>query len=321
MGRVADRLRPTSQRAPEAAARGSGVRAAFFLVMAAVAAVGAGVLFTRHLERSSKTVETRRVVVAAVDLPVATTLRSEVLTTVQWPAAHVPANSFEDPEALAGKVVRVGILKGEAVLGPRLVSGEAGHGLAAILPPEMRAVSVRVDDVVGVAGFIHPGDSVDVIVTMKPFESGDAPSTSKVILQNIKVLAVGKEIDRKDKKLDKAVPVTVATLMVNSEDSERLALASARGKILLALRSGADVEEVETPGIVPAVLLEGTPALVARAEREARAQAQPKQARPVARPRPAPARPAAAPAPQQEVEILRGDLFEKRHFTNQEPKP
>ena len=100
--------------------------------------------------------------------------------------------------------------------------------MSALLPPGMRAAAVRVDDVVGVAGFIHPGDTVDVIATMR-HESGNSTS-AKVILQRIKVLAVGKELDQRSKSQDKVVQATVATLMVDAEESERLALAAAQGR-------------------------------------------------------------------------------------------
>ncbi|HET9553277.1 MAG TPA: Flp pilus assembly protein CpaB [Anaeromyxobacteraceae bacterium] len=168
-----------------------------------------------------------------------------------------------------------------------------------MLAPGMRAVAVRVDDVVGVAGFVHPGDSVDVIATIR-LDGGNAVTSSKVILQNIKVLAVGKELDQRAKGPDKVVQATVATLQVDAPQSERLALASVQGKLLLSLRSSADVEVVPTSGMTASALL----ALPAP-------QAAPARPAPT---RVAQAAPPAAPKAEPSVEILRGELFERRSF-------
>jgi pilus assembly protein CpaB len=277
-----------------------------FLVRAVVAAVATAVLFTRYVElqTAAARVPTTPVVVAAVDLPAATTLRAEALAVVQWPSSSVPEGAAAEGSSLVGRVVAVQTAKGEPILPSRLASADAGRGLAAILPEGMRAVAVRVDDVVGVAGFIHPGDSVDVIVTMKPSEGAGALPTSKIILQNVRVLAVGKEVERKERNMDRSMPATVATLMVNSEESEMLALAAAKGQLLLSLRSGIDEELVETPGIVPPKLL----ASVLPPVDEKASSAKPTVRRVVLR-APEPKKPE-----RQVVEILRGDLFERRDF-------
>jgi pilus assembly protein CpaB len=234
--------------------------------------------------------------VAAVDLPVGTELRAEHLRPVEWPSSSAPEGAFTDPAALEGKVVSVRLVKGEPVLLVKLAG--SGVGLSALLPPGMRAAAVRVDDVVGVAGFIHPGDTVDVIATIR--HEGGNNTSSKVILQRIKVLAVGKELDQRSRSTDKVVPATVATLMVDAEESERLALAAAQGKILLTLRSGADIEVVATRGVTPASLLATSADLKP-------ATPGPVRGRVVRREK--------APEKGGEVvEILRGDMFEKRDF-------
>ena len=199
------------------------------------------------------------------------------------------------------------MVKDEPFLLTKLSGSEAGRGLSALLPAGMRALAVRVDDVVGVAGFLHPGDNVDVIATLRP-EGGHGVTSSKVILQDIRVLAVGKELDQRPKGGDKVVPATVATLMVDSEQSERLALAAVQGKILLTLRSGADREVVPTRGVTPLTLLAGDGGAVlasASVRRPARA-------------RPAPVVEQVRPA--ESVEILRGDMFERRNFQQKETK-
>jgi pilus assembly protein CpaB len=304
------------RRAAERGPKRSGLRAAIFLAFALVAAVGTALVLTRYLEArtAAARVPTVKVVVAALDIPLATALRSEALDVVDWPAASRPERAASDPTTVVGRVAVTPILKGEPILEAKLASSEAGNGLAALLPEGMRAVAVRVDDVVGVAGFVHPSDNVDVIVTMKPRDDAESPTVSKIILQNIRVLAVGKEVTHGERNLDKAIPATVATLMVDSDQSERLALASTRGKILLSLRSRLDIADVDTDGMIPPVLLAGATA----ATPPVAASKPPAHARAASRARrqpPPPVETASPPPPQkQTVEVIRGDLFEKRDF-------
>jgi pilus assembly protein CpaB len=297
------------RRAQVGASRRSASRAIAFLVLALTAAVAAAVVFTRYMDESfqSTKVPVRNVVVAAVDLQLGTILAPDMLSIVAWPQASVPAGTFEDALKLKDRVVTTRTMKGEPVLESRLANSEAGNGLAAVLTPGTLAVAVRVNDVVGVAGFVHPGDSVDVIVTMRPKENSDAPHMSKIILQNIKVLAVGKQLDRNDKTARTPLPATVATLMVTPEEAERLALASSRGEILLALRSSLDQEMSETTGVVPQILLTGSGAsLPVRTRPATTANAKGT---------------AVVPPPEGEVvEILRGDMFEKRRFEEKKEK-
>lgn len=297
------------KRAAERGPRRTALRVVLFLIIAAGAATLAAVILTRYVEArtAAARIPTQPVVVAAVELPEATTLRAEALTVVQWPSSTVPEGTSPDPAKLVGRVVRSKLLKGEPVLEARLAATDAGHGLAAILPAGMRAVAVRVDDVVGVAGFVYPGDTVDVIVTIKPQENV-GNSTSKIILQNVPVLAVGKQLERNDRSLDKAVSATVATLMVDSDQSEKLALAASRGQILLTLRSGVDKELVDTRGATASTLLTGHASAV---------EPPPQTAAAPAKPAPHVRRVARAPEPPKErqvVEILRGDMFERRDF-------
>lgn len=277
--------------------RGTGLRAAAFLAVALAAAVASALLLTRYMEARTAAyrIPTVKVVVADVELPVGTELRAENLRAVDWPEASRPEGSFPDSAQLLGKVVAARLVRFEPILSGKLAGGSGG-GLAALLPPGMRAVAVRVDDVVGVAGFIHPGDSVDVIATLRA-DGGAGVTSSRVILQNIRVLAVGKELDARAKG-DKVVPATVATLMVEPDESERLALAATQGKILLTLRSAQDVALVETTGVNPSALLGSAraPQVTARRGPTRRVEA------------------AQAPKPGDVVEILRGDLFEKRNF-------
>ena len=286
-------------KAADLGSRRYGLRAALFLAVALVAAVGSALLLTRYMEvrTAASRVPTELVMVAQADIAVGTELRAEILRAVEWPAASVPEGAFKDAQALEGKMVAVRVYKGEPILAALLAGADAGKGLSALLPPGMRAAAVRVDDIVGVAGFIHPGDSVDVIVTMRA-EGGSGVPAARVILQNIRVLAVGKDLDVQTKTLEKALPATVATLLVTAEQSERLALAATQGKLLLTLRGSADTEIVETKGASPSGLL----AVQTPAPRPA-----PRVA-PRATPAPTP------PKPREVVEVIRGDLFERRDF-------
>ena len=150
------------------------------------------------------------------------------------------------------------VLAQQPLLPGMLAAKNAGSGLAALIPSNMRAIAVRVDDVVGVAGFIHADDRVDVLVTMRPTYQG-AESTTKVFLQNIKVLAVGQEVDTADKTRLHATPATVATLLVSPQDAERLVLAQTEGRIMLTLRSWTDSLPVDTNGASASGLVGGGP--------------------------------------------------------------
>jgi pilus assembly protein CpaB len=280
--------------------RRTGLRAALFLALAVLAAVGSALLLTRYMDARTEAVRvpTVGVVVAAAELPAGTELQAEHLRVVRWPESSRPEGAFEAAAPLLGKVVGARIYRSEPILPGRLAS--ARGGLSALLPAGMRAAAVRVDDVMGVAGFIHPGDAVDVIVTLRP-EAGRAATSSKVILQNIRVLSVGAELDGESRRDGGAARrdapgATVATLQVDAEQSERLALAAAQGKLLLTLRSAADAELVATKGMTPAALLE-----LPRSE--------PPPPKPVTR--------VIVREPEKKadvVEILRGDLWERRNF-------
>jgi pilus assembly protein CpaB len=199
------------------------------------------------------------------------------------------------------------------VLRAKLVVAGPRSGLATIVPEGMRAVAVRVDDVVGVAGFVRPGDRVDVLVTMKPRE--DAPFVARIVLQNVQVLAVGKDLDLKEKDAKEAKPVTVATLIVTSEESERLALSTDRGHILLALRGIGDQELAEARGITPPIMMLSSPPEPQKPQPPVVARTRGR--RDVVRPQPAPVPVPVARENRQVIEVIRGDLYEKRAFQTQ----
>src|SRR5262245_3790639 len=158
-------------------------------MFALVAGPGTALLLARYLDKrgGGQTVAIAGVVVAGTDLPLAAKLRVEDLKVLEWPADHLPPGAVTDPKELVGRVLISRVLAMQPILPGMLAAKNAGSGLAALIPSNMRAIAVHVDDVVGVAGFIHADDRVDVLVTMRA-ANGAMGSTTKVFLQNTKVL-------------------------------------------------------------------------------------------------------------------------------------
>jgi pilus assembly protein CpaB len=291
------------------------VRAVAFWGIAIVAGLLAALLITRYLERRTVSVSTptSKIVVAAMDLPLATHLRPEQLRMADWPVTAMPPGAIRDVKDAIDHILTSRVLEGEPLLPGKLAARDAGNGLAALIPANMRAIAVRVDDVVGVAGFVHPDDRVDVIVTIHPAKPADAEPISKVILQNVKVLAVGKELEVNDRNRNQANPATVATLLVNPEESEKLALSATEGRLMLTLRSWTDNQAVITQGMNASTLISDS----STKPREVVVVAPPPRRAPMRVAQAAPLAPAAATPPAGHgsvVEILRGDRFEERKF-------
>jgi pilus assembly protein CpaB len=195
---------------------------------------------------------------------------------------------ISDPNEVVGRGLVLPMVQNEPFLELKMAPKDAGAGLPPAIPPGLRAVSVKVNEVIGVAGYVLPGTYVDVVATVSPTQAS-TDMTSKVILTNVQVLAAGTKIER-DIDKNQPVPVTVVTLLVDPEQAERLTLASTEGKIQLALRNPLDKETPTTRGVRPAGLL-GGPATTPRA---------------TARPGTVTAA-AAAPSNQFTVEVIRGD--------------
>jgi pilus assembly protein CpaB len=312
------------RRAAEPAARRSGTRAALFWAFALVAGLGTALMITRYLDKGARgaAVPVGQVVVAVGDLPLAAKLKLEDLKVIEWPAEHIPPGAIGDPKELVGRVLISRVLAQQPLLPGMLAAKNAGSGLAALIPSNMRAIAVRVDDVVGVAGFIHADDRVDVLVTLRPNYPG-AESTTKVFLQNVKVLAVGQEVDNGEKTRLHATLATVATLLVSPTDAERLVLAQTEGRIMLTLRSWTDSQPVDTAGASPSGLVGGGPPVAQKEPAGGASVAQ----HPVGRrgrgnknAPPPPTLTAEAPPQRDTVEILRGDRFEQRNFNRGEKR-
>lgn len=181
-----------------------------------------------------------RVVAAASDIKIGTVLTAANLTTVEVTGA-LPKGAIVKPEDAIGRGVISALYQGEPILESRLAAAGSGGGLAATIPPGMRACAVKVDEVVGVAGFATPGMRVDVLVSGNP--PGDPPregTVTRTILQNIQVLSAGTDIQRDDE--GKPKQVQVVNLLVTPEQAEVLSLASNQLKIQLVLRNPLDTE-------------------------------------------------------------------------------
>ena len=193
--------------------------------------------------------QTQSVVVAAQELPAGTAINDDLIKkgmvkAVPYPKTSVPAGSFSSPEQLLGKTNRAKIMANEPILESRLAGD--GAGLTTRLEAGKRAMALRVDEIIGVSGFIVPDDRVDVIVTTTPPSSKNQDDKiSKIVLQNKRVLSVAQSVEQKDGKPQIARSITVE---VTPEESEKLSLATQEGQIVLALRSIGDDTDAKTAG-------------------------------------------------------------------------
>ena len=229
-----------------------------FAVLALAIVAGGGLAYATFNAINTQPVKTvtaptQPVVVAAADLALGTELKKEDLTVVNFPQGSAPEGTFGRVADIVGRGLIVTMVKNEPVLPGKLASKEAGAGLPPIIPEGMRAVSVRVNEVIGVAGYVLPGTRVDVVCTASP-TSQPQDATSKLILANVQVLTSGTRLEQ-DQEKGKPMQVTVVTLLVYPDQAERLALASTEGKIQLALRNPLDQGAPDTPGVKPAILL------------------------------------------------------------------
>ncbi len=229
---------------------------ALALVFAAAAAWGAHRwLAAQALASTPVQTPTVPVVVAAADLPAGEPLDAGDLAVQRWPLGSQPVGHLSQPEALKGRVLRGPLVKGEVVLAAKLAPEGLAGGLSAVVPAGYRAMTVRVDEVIGVGGFVQPGDRVDVLVTVEkgPFRENPA---SRQVLHNVPVLTVGEKIQEEGEGAKpKRRKVTVVTLQVLPADGERLALAASEGKVILTLRNQADQERHDTKGVVLSALV------------------------------------------------------------------
>lgn len=233
-------------------------RPVIFVLLAGFAALVAALvvysaLKKREAEVQQALVKSVEIVVAARDLPIGSKLDASSVKMVRWSRDSVPPGAFTDSASLMNQYTRTNFVQNEPIIADRLFSGEKNAGVLPLLIPNgMRAVSVPVDEVSDVAGFVLPHTRVDVLVALAGGGAGDKPF-SKIVLQNVEVLAIAQDIEIQG--TDKAVPVKVVTLLVTPEEAERLTLATREGTLRLAMRNYEDTKVVMTSGVDVAQML------------------------------------------------------------------
>ena len=280
------------------------------LIFAFVVALGFSTIFYRLLVHQSQTTNaartTVRIALATKDLELGAILKDEDVRVEDWPGA-VPAGATARPQDLVGRGVTTTIYAREPIIESRLAPKGAGGGLAAMIPQGMRAVAVRVNEVVGVAGFVVPGMHVDILISgNSPGGNGNLGTLTKTMLQNIEVLSAGQDF-KKDAE-GKPSMVQVVNLLVTPEQAEQLSLASNQTTIQLILRNPLDRQTTQTPGAAMANLFTGGKLKA------------PQPAENAGRPRPAPKPAAVQEPPKKEepfvMEILSGSKKDVAKFAN-----
>ncbi len=264
-------------------------QAVMFLILALAAGGLAAFLASQMLRTPPAVAEGNpasvSVAVAARDMDVGTLLAADDVWLVDWPQEALPIGYSTSAADVVGRGLLQPVKANEPLMASKLANPELGGGMHIIIPQGERAMSVRVDDVVGVAGFVLPGTRVDVVVTMDR-AAGQEEAATRLVLQNLEVISAGQSLERNPEGEPQQVPVV--TLLVNPEEAEQLALAHSNGRLQLALRSPLDLDTVNTRGIRASELIAG------RARPRAVAAAGPRRA-------PAPARSSTV-----ELEIYRG---------------
>lgn len=232
-------------------------RAIVMIVVSVIIGLAAVVLASRWVAQQAA-VATNKVVVAARDIDLGTRLTPEMLKLVEWPSGSIPPGAIQDTNTLLkdeARVVRVSLTRGEPVLDTKLAPLGTKGGLSAVIKEGKRAITVRVNDVVGVAGFALPGNYVDIVVNTLDDASKAAVKDkpiSKIVLERILVLAIAQEVGRDETK---PKVVNAVTLEVTPAEAEKIDLARSVGTLSLVLRNQIDDKSVETEGITKSDLL------------------------------------------------------------------
>ncbi len=218
-------------------------RSRLLLIGIVALALGAFVSFTVYRNLQSRTGSDTApgvdVVIAAGDIQVGAKIEDKDVKVVRFPSGDLPPSCFHLKSSVVGRGVVLPIAKGEFVLPLKLAGENAGYGLPSLIPPGMRAISVRVNEVVSVAGFVLPGTRVDVLLTGNP--SGASEQQTTTVLENVAVIATGQRLERNAAGDPQSTPVI--TLLVSPDDAQKLTLASTQGRIQLALRNPLDTKQ------------------------------------------------------------------------------
>ena len=219
------------------------------------ASVATYLVFTTLKNRPAEKLEvaTAFAVVAAKPLPVGTRLKAEDVRVVPWPAAAQVPGSFTAIDQVVDRGVVSSIAENEPLSGNNVANKDAGAGLPPIIPAGMRAISVRVDELIGVAGFVVPGTRVDIMVILR--EGND--SVARVVVDNVLILAADTKYDQASARDGNAIRAAVVTVLVSPADAEKISLAASSGQIMLTLRNPLDTAPSESRGTRTANLVAG----------------------------------------------------------------
>ena len=243
-------------------------RALIMMIAAVIAGLGAVIIGARWLSQQA-TGSANKLVVAGSDIDLGSRLTPPMLKAVEWPSGSMPKGAFANPADLDSRVLRASVLSGEPILESKLAPVGSKGGLSAVVAEGKRAMTVRVNDVVGVAGFALPGNYVDIIVnTQEEGPKGGAnkdQTISKIVLEHILVLAVAQEVGRDETK---PKVVSAVTVEVTPEQAEKLDLARSVGSLSLMLRNQVDLKMAGTEGAAKGKLLNAPPEPIVTAQAE-----------------------------------------------------
>lgn len=274
-------------------------KAIAMLVLSVVIGLGATVVAAGWIAQKGQ-VASSQVVVAAGDIQLGSRLNAQMLKSVEWPSGSIPPGAVTKAELLQDRVVKTSVLRGEPILEAKLAPLGTKGGLSAVIPEGKRAMTVRVNDVIGVAGFALPGNYVDIVVNTQLESDGGRgdKQISKIVLEQILVLAVAQEASRDETK---PRVVNAVTLELTPEQAEKLDLARSVGTLSLVLRNQVDKDGAETRGIMKKQLLAGDTPQV----EPAKPQPAPKPVRKAAVRKPQP-RVIPVAAEKANVEVIKG---------------
>jgi pilus assembly protein CpaB len=222
-------------------------------IAVAVAAIASFGVYQAIRRMPVREVEVRSLyqVVAAHDMPMGTMVTKDYVKLIPWPASSPVEKGFTTIDSVLNRGLITGVVANEPLTEYKLAPLESGAGLPPSIPDGMRAVSIKVNEVIGVAGFVVPGTRVDVVVTLR---RGDE-SISRAVVSDVQVLTAGTRYDQQKARDGQPIPTSVVTLLVMPPDAERIALAASEGQIMLTLRNPMDRKQTDTPGMRTAGLL------------------------------------------------------------------